>query len=126
MVMFTRPSLALRRQENAADRARLRDYLVGRCATIAELVHDLHMDAPHLHGLLRTLKRQRVVCKYDENTYTLTGQAPQRKPRDVKPRTAWANGIPHQTSVPAQQVGVQRDPLVAALFGPAAAGAAHE
>lgn len=117
--LLPRKSQAARRLEMKAERERVREFLVGRAATIAELAGALHMAPLHVHELLRTMKRQSVVVKYDENAYTLTGQEPQRKPRDVKPKGgAWSDGIPRRTTVPAKQVGVERDPLVAALFGP--------
>jgi hypothetical protein len=117
---MTHQSLAMRRLQSQSDRERVKDYLGGRTATTHEIRTALGMAGPYLNSLLRTLKAQGVAVSYEGAVWALTGQAPHRQERRRSGVIATADGVPRVIQLPARQLGIARDPLTAALFGPAA------
>jgi len=74
-----------------------------------------------LHGFLTVLVEQGVIVRIDVALWmVVNGAVLQRPPRRrVYAKRTFGNDKPHVTLTAATQVGMVRDELVAALFGPA-------
>lgn len=114
-------SLALRRLELLGDRERLKAWMQGRSATAPEMATALGLTVQAIHALLRTLRAQGAIDKFDETRWALTGTGPvPRRSRRTHDHVSSSDGKPRVLTVQARQLGLERDPWTAALFGPRA------
>lgn len=100
---------------------RVYHLLAGQHMSAQEIAIELNMNPRTVYGYLCQMKDEgyvRMTGKMDEHRRALWTQDPTGSQADTAAhaRRAWV--------VPARQIGMPRDPLVAALFGPAHAGAA--
>ena len=116
LFVYPPPDLALRRRESVQARTDLCALLSHHPASMRFLSNALNLPLETVRRLLRTLREQGVIRRRGD-AWELTGQQHQKKPRAPRVERANLDGAPRVTVGPAVQLGINRDPLVAALFG---------
>lgn len=104
--------LVAQRRANLEIRARIAAHLDGRWATLADICSAVGITRRAASEQLRVLKQQGLARKCDGFWGRVDVPAPV-----FKAGHAPLEGSPRITLAPAVQLGMMREPLVAALFG---------